>query len=726
MVMDLEDIIPKNLDTTFLCLSESEFTQYEDTQDGRDKYQEKVEKLILYIQDCILHLQTNFDSKNTDFNYQTFQENSVETPENGEISNLVELSKKDFTIAKQLSSRTHHIAPNTLSTNYVLRLMSNYQEYIDFFESNHIGYTYFTYFNKAKTVRNNSGIESVAIVTSPGDFSCPMNCYYCPNEPGQPRSYLKDEPAVARANRNKFDAVYQIWERCSVLFLNGGSVDKLEIIVLGGTWSGYPVEYQERYIRDIYYAANTFFAPKTRSDKPDEETGVYYSFVPNRPRLSLEEEIELNTNSPLKIIGLTLETRPDWITPEEIIRLRRYNCTRVQIGVQHTNDKVLKRINRGCTTQDAKDAIKLLKDNGFKVDIHLMPDLPGSTPELDRVMFDTILIDPDLQADQMKIYPCETTPYTVIKKWYDEGKYQHYDERTLIELIKEFKHNMHPWVRLNRVIRDIPSQYIVAGLGDSNRPDMRAMIHKEMKDEGTCCACIRCREPKNNKDAIQAFNAGNVKLTVRSYPSSNGLEVFISLESDNEHSHQDTKFIYGFCRLRIPNKDNTTLVFSGLEDCAMIRELHVYGTMNKVGINTLTNSFQHSGIGKKLVGYAIRIARDHGYNKLSVISGVGVRNYYKHLGFNHLDKESQCLVMNIMDITPRQYYSLFSKHINTNLDIQTENRVVNQTAELVYHIPELNVIGYPSGSNSSKVFCVLTLLICIIIFVIIVTIAKHE
>ena len=721
--MDLEDIIPKNLDTTFLCLSESDFTQYEDTHEGREKYQEKVEKLMLYIRDCILHLQTTFKEKNPDLNFQTFQENAGY--QNSVLQNIVELSKKDFTIAKQITSRTHHIAPNTLSTNYVLRLMSNYQEYIDFFESNQIGYTYFINFNKIKTVRNNSGIDSVAIVTSPGDFSCPMNCYYCPNEPGQPRSYLKDEPAVARANRNKFDAVYQIWERCSVLYLNGGSVDKLEIIVLGGTWSGYPVEYQERYIRDIYYAANTFFAPKTRCDKPDEETGVYYSYVPNRTRLSMEDEIALNTNNPLKVIGLTLETRPDWITPDEIIRLRRYNCTRVQIGIQHTNDKVLKHINRGSTNQDSKNGIKLLKDNGFKVDIHIMPDLPGSTPELDRIMFDTILTDPDLQADQMKIYPCETTPYTVIKKWYDEGKYEHYDERTLIDLIKEFMHNIHPWIRINRVIRDIPSQYIVAGLGDSNRPDMRAMIQKEMKDEGLSSSCIRNREPKNNKDAITAFKSRNVKITVRSYPSSGGLEVFISLESDNEHTHEETRFIYGFCRLRIPNNDNTTLVFPGLEGCAMIRELHVYGTMNNVGIDTLTNTFQHSGIGKQLIGYAIRIASDHGYKKLCVISGVGVRNYYNRLGFIHLDTLSQCLVMNIIDITHKQYYSLFSKHSNTNLDIQTENMVVNNTAELVYNIPELNIIGYQSRYAKSGIYCMLSILIVIII-VIVINIYSYE
>lgn len=687
--MNIEDIV-SNLDTTFLCLSESDFTQSNNTVEGRIKYKAKVETIMSYIKDCIQKLQDAFIKKNPNFNFVSFQENDNNNYNN--YNNIIELTKQDFSIIKKECSRIYHKTPNTLSTNYVIRLMSNYKEYTDHFYKNHIGYTYFITFNKMKVVRNNSGIESIAILTSPGDFSCPMNCYYCPNEPGQPRSYLKDEPAVARANRNKFDAVYQIWERCSVLYLNGGSIDKLEIIVLGGTWSGYPIEYQERFIRDIYYAVNTFFSPKIQYDNVDTETGVYYSYVPNRSRLPLEEEIKLNTNSPLKIIGLTLETRPDWITPDEIIRLRRYNCTRVQIGLQHTNDSILKKINRGCNNQDSKNAIKLLKDNGFKVDIHLMPDLPGSTPEIDTVMFNTILTDPDLQADQMKIYPCETTPYTVIEKWYNAGKYQHYDEKTLIALIKDFKNKIHPWIRLNRVIRDIPSQYIIAGLGDSNRPDMRAMIQKEMAVEGLCCKCIRCREPKNNNNAMQYFKDENTKITVRSYPSSGGLEVFISLESDNEHTYKSTRYIYGFCRLRIPDKHNNKLVFAELKDCAMIRELHVYGTMNKVGINTLINSFQHSGIGKQLIGYAIRIARDHHYNKICVISGVGVRNYYKNLGFTHLDTESQCLIMNIPNITSNQYYKLFDKHNDSTLQFQTNNTITNEEPQQVQLVDDIQIL----------------------------------
>ena len=269
-----------------------------------------------------------------------------------------------------------------------------------------------------KTVRRLSGVMVITVLTSPYPtyklpngkvkkqrFSCKHNCYYCPNEPGQPRSYLKDEPAVARANKNEFDAVRQFYDRASTYYTIGHPVDKIELLVLGGTWSEYPVQYQEEFIRDLFYAANTFYDTTKRG------------------RLSLTEEQVINENAKCRIIGLTLETRPDSITPEEIKRFRYYGCTRVQIGVQHTDDNILRIINRGCYLEDTIRAIKLLKDSCYKIDIHLMPDLPFSTPQIDNEMFDMVLESPDLQVDQWKIYPCEVVPWTVIKKWHDEGLY---------------------------------------------------------------------------------------------------------------------------------------------------------------------------------------------------------------------------------------------------------------------------------------------------------------
>lgn len=268
-----------------------------------------------------------------------------------------------------------------------------------------------------KSSKSSSGVLVITVVTSPypkiGDkvqtFSCKWDCHYCPNEPGQPRSYLHDEPSVLRANQNSFDACLQFTDRAAVLAQNGHPVDKIEVIVLGGTWASYPHQYQEEFCRDLFYAANTFYERKKRE------------------RLSIAEEQRINESAQCKIIGLTLETRPDTVTPDEMIRFRKYGCTRIQIGVQHTNDAILKKINRRHYREDAVRAIQMLKDTCYKVDMHLMPNLPGASPDLDKEMFLDVLYSEDMQADQWKIYPCEVVPWTRIKKWFDEGKFVPYD-----------------------------------------------------------------------------------------------------------------------------------------------------------------------------------------------------------------------------------------------------------------------------------------------------------
>eukprot|EP01052_Picozoa_sp_SAG31_P018802 SAG31_NODE_1347_length_8693_cov_32.744938_1_plen_358_part_00 len=271
-----------------------------------------------------------------------------------------------------------------------------------------------------KHSKSESGVLVVTVLTAPHpaftdpatgnfvtqSFSCEWNCYYCPNEPGQPRSYLHDEPSVLRANMNRFDPVLQFVDRCATLAQNGHPVDKVELLVLGGTWTSYPIAYQEEFVRDLFFAANTFLNRGQSTVDTSSEL---------RPRLSLKEEQAINETASVKIIGLTLETRPDTILDaggETLVQLRKYGCTRVQLGLQHTDDNILRKINRGCSTAQAIEAIGLLKDSGFKVDVHLMPNLPGATPKLDREMFDRLLFDPLLQADQWKIYPCEIVPWT--------------------------------------------------------------------------------------------------------------------------------------------------------------------------------------------------------------------------------------------------------------------------------------------------------------------------
>lgn len=521
--------------------------------------------------------------------------------------------------------KDYSVNPGIVQMNYMYRLLLSEGEIKrNFeFEKNCVG----------KEVRVNSGVVVITVLTSPypngKTFSCPHDCYYCPNEPGQPRSYLKNEPAVLRANNNAFDAANQFWDRASALSLNGIKIDKIELLVLGGTWSSYPLEYQREFCRDLYYAANTF----------------YSSSNSRRSRLELWQEIYINEKSKIRIIGLTLETRPDYINSTEIKRFREYGCTRVQIGVQHTNKRILSKINRGCYTEDSIRAIRNLKDCGFKVDIHLMPDLPGSTPEIDGKMFNKVLIDADLQADQWKIYPCETTPFSKIEEWHKKGQYEHYSEEELIEVILDVKCKVHPWIRLNRVIRDIPNEYILAG---NEQPNLRQVLLRMMKERGWKCRCIRCREVKAKSDAINLID--KAEMVVRKYNASNGLEYFISYESPSRD------YIYGFCRLRLTNNagyttdilpriqrdknnkdhdiENEVNCFPFLNNVALVRELHVYGTMKPVDKKSETNS-QHRGFGKKLLKKAEHIARKHRFKHIAVISGVGVREYYNKLGYKY-------------------------------------------------------------------------------------------
>lgn len=471
-----------------------------------------------------------------------------------------------------------------------------------------------------KAPRSQSGVLVVTVFTSAYPdgqrFSCQWNCYYCPNEPGQPRSYLLNEPGVRRANRLEFDPYRQFEERVRSLVAIGHPADKVELLVLGGTWESYPVAYRDRFIRDLFYAANTMFDPPS---------------TPRRPPLDLLQEQLLNESAHCKIIGVTLETRPDTVNPAMLVELRRYGCTRVQLGVQHTDDGILTYVNRQSTREDTRNAIKLLKDSCFKVDIHLMPDLPGATPALDRVMFDDVLSDPYLQADQWKVYPCQTTPFTVIEQWYKEGKYVPYGLDNLIEVLLYAKARVHPWIRINRVIRDIPVDYVLAGVEVAN---LRQLLALKLRERGERCRCIRCREVKGDKDV--AHKAKAAVLRERRYAASEGTEVFLSFETPTAE-----ETILGFLRLRL-DMQNRDCPFSELDACALIRELHVYGNLlptytEEAGAGAgaaAPAAAQHTGIGRRLLERAEAIAREAGYTQIAVISGVGVRGYYKRRGYH--------------------------------------------------------------------------------------------
>jgi histone acetyltransferase (RNA polymerase elongator complex component) len=517
--------------------------------------------------------------------------------------------------------------------------------------------------------RSHSGVLVITVFTSPhpsytdpstGErrtqtFSCQWNCYYCPNQPGQPRSYLEGEPGVLRANTYGFDCRQQMMGRMEDLYNTGHTVDKLEVLILGGTWESYPVGYRDEFIRDIYHAANTF------RDYLEESVSVIP--LPD----SLESERNRNRHAKTKIIGITIETRPDTITPDALAELRRYGCTRVQIGIQHLDDAILKKINRKCTRAQVEKAIGLLKDWGFKIDAHFMPNLPGASPELDRWMLvETLLganaslptisispealnplspslpIDgwqlahPELQVDQWKVYPCETTPFTVIEKWYKSGAYMPYPEDELVPILLDMKAKMFPWIRLNRIVRDIPRDYIMAS---GNRPNLRQDLGMLLKKQGRHCPCIRCREVKRD-----TYDETRVCYRGRRYEASGGLEYFISCEEYETAAKPPT--LYGFVRLRIPS-DNHVPPHPSFNHHAFVRELHVYGSLQTVmpkaafspkaaqapKADFSPKAAQHRGIGKTLMAYAEQLATCHGRRQVIVIAGEGTKQYYHKLGY---------------------------------------------------------------------------------------------
>lgn len=464
--------------------------------------------------------------------------------------------------------------------------------------------------------RNLSGVNSFAILLPPypgfsKDFNgCNHNCYYCPDQTikngadvDMPRSYLLDEPAVQRGYRNGWSAIKQMNDRLNSLMMQGHEVDKLELIIEGGTYTEYPADFLEEFHRDLFYAANTFYEN------------------PKRKSLSLDQEMSINMLTQVRIIGVCIETRPDAINDTWIRFFRNTGTTRVQLGVQHTNNDILKKINRGHTFQESCQAVEYLKENCFKVDIHLMPDLPGATPAKDLLMMETVFKTDIICPDQVKIYPCEVTPYTVIKRWYDNGKYKPYSETQpgkFKDLIMSTMRMCPPWVRFPRIVRDIPLTLIHGGNKDTN---LRQLVDDNLKQKEISIMEIRSREIGRNLDYLKKWRYPKI----RRYWATGSWEYFISVESWDSHA------LYGFLRLRIPSKGHHP-VFSVLLGKGLIRELHVYNNLVPVGVNK-SNSTQHQGIGKKLLKIAEWISFLHGLRGTVVITGEGVRNYYHRRGY---------------------------------------------------------------------------------------------
>ncbi|MEI6378247.1 MAG: elongator complex protein 3 [Candidatus Falkowbacteria bacterium] len=482
---------------------------------------------------------------------------------------------------------------------------------------------------KKRAVRTLSGVAPVAVLVKP--YPCPGRCAFCPTELSVPKSYLSNEPAVMRAIRCDYDPAAQIHFRLKALLANGHQPEKIELIVIGGTWSYLPDKYKYWYIASCFFAANHF--QRKASYLPLKETATLAQL-----KKWLAKEQLINETAAYRLIGITLETRPDYLDHKELAQMRALGATRIELGVQAIDDEILKKNLRESTVADIQRATALALAYGFKLTYHIMPGLPGSNPEKDIVMYrglfsqedqitvfrtpasvsltaktaayllQTALPDNPYNPDQIKLYPTVVTKGSLLYRWWKAGKYHTYDDDSLAEVIVACKEATPPWTRIVRLVRDIPAESIVAGSKISN---FRQLIQQR----GAHCRCIRCREAQGRVADLAATD-----LIIRKYRHASADEYFISFES------ADGKTIYGFLRLRLASMSPLL----ELQNTALIRELHVYGELARLGH---AGTVQHLGMGKRLMAIAEQLSRQSGQAKIAVISGVGVRDYYRHLGY---------------------------------------------------------------------------------------------
>jgi len=456
---------------------------------------------------------------------------------------------------------------------------------------------YFEKITKKRATRTLSGVATVSVISKP--FPCPGRCIFCPTEFRVPKSYLSNEPSVMKAISLKYDPFKQVQMRLKTYENNGHDSDKIELIVQGGTWSYYDDEYKFEFIKRLYDACNA---------GPHGE---------DKPAATLAEAQKINETAQHRVVGLTLETRPDYINEKELRQMREFGCTRVEVGVQNIYDDVLV-LNKRLHKIDAViDATKLLKEAGFKINYHMMPNLPGSDVERDYQNFVELFGRPEFQPDMLKIYPCSVLKNAPLYKWFKDGRYTPYTDEELFDLLMRIKKIIPEYTRINRLIRDIPTTSIEAGNMWSN---LRQMLQAKMAEQGEYCKCIRCREARDKEVKID-----EAILDVQTYEASGGTEYFLSFISP------DRKILYAFLRLRL-NADNHQHFIDELQGAALIREVHTYGQLAPIA-DDKGGFVQHAGFGRRLLAKAEEIAREHGRQKMAVISGIGVREYYRKNGY---------------------------------------------------------------------------------------------
>lgn len=506
---------------------------------------------------------------------------------------------------------------------------------------------------RKRGVRSLSGVTVISLLTK--FWGCPSKCVYCPTFEGLPKSYIPNEPAVMRAQLNKFDPILQIHNRLRALEVTGHKIEKNDIRIIGGTWSFYPKPYQEEFIKSMYDAFNSYEDMKPHIEKTDFAHDRFASFKLKEgfkmyESKNLAEAIERNRDVKQRIIGIAIETRPDWITPEEIVRLRSYGVTRVEIGYQTTDDEINKQNKRWHGNFESIAATKMLKDAGFKVVAHMMPNLIGATPQGDIASMNECFDNQLFRPDELKIYPMMVTDKSELTDIWRNGWFTAYDDETLIDLMCELELIIPEYVRINRTYRDIPASEILHGSTLSN---LRQLVEDKIHAEWKTLMDIRCREIKDKKnDPTKAV------LKVLEYEASDGIEYLLTFEDPEDRT------IFSLLRLRIPshiispdkaqtfemttddaksqaeNKDPNRVLLPSITDylpelkwAAIIREIHTFG--DQVSIWKKGKSFgQHIGFWKRLMAEAERITlKKHNVQKMAVIAGVGVQQYYAKRGY---------------------------------------------------------------------------------------------
>ncbi len=483
-----------------------------------------------------------------------------------------------------------------------------------------------------KPTRTISGVAVCAVMTAP--FKCPHGkCITCPGGVNSvfgtvPQSYTGKEPATMRAIRNKYDPYLQVFNRLEAYIVMGQNPEKLELIIMGGTFPRFTKKYQEEFVTyalkamndfsDLFYDEREFDVIKFKEffelpadiNNPERIERMRNKLLnlKNKNKTNLKKEQKRNEKSRIRCVGLTIETRPDYGKLKHGNEMLKLGATRVELGIQSVYENALKKMERGHTVKDSIESIRILKDLGFKLNFHYMPGLFVSK-EKDLEGMKQLFENPDFRPDMLKIYPCMVVKGTKLYDMWKTGNYKPLSTKEAAELIAEFKKHVPEYCRIMRVQRDIPSYLSEAGV---NRTNLRQYIKEVMKQKGIKCRCIRCREPRNEK-------IGKTEIKVREYKASEGKEFFISEENENN--------ILGFCRMRFPSQFLRKEV---TKDSALIRELHVYGQATGIGEEGI---IQHKGIGKKLLAEAEKIAKQHGKKKIVVISGIGVRDYYRRLGY---------------------------------------------------------------------------------------------